>query len=104
MSVVGRDFEELKQFNLAEIYDPSPRSGAEKTNNQTFEAGAEKVIAAHEGQGLIEGIGLEPENQIHPTLNEETKDDISSAKEEKPRAESSPWAEEGKGANPESTE
>lgn len=25
MSVVGSDFEELKQFNLAEIYDPPPK-------------------------------------------------------------------------------
>jgi hypothetical protein len=25
MSVVGNDFEELKKFNLAEIYRPTPR-------------------------------------------------------------------------------
>jgi len=24
MSVVGSDFDQLKRFNLAEIYDPSP--------------------------------------------------------------------------------
>jgi hypothetical protein len=26
MSVVGNDFEELKRFNLAEIYQPTPQS------------------------------------------------------------------------------
>ena len=31
MSVVGHDFEELKQFNLAEIYDPTPKPGAEES-------------------------------------------------------------------------
>ena len=29
MSVVGSDFEELKQFNLAEIYDPTPKPSVE---------------------------------------------------------------------------
>ncbi len=31
MSVVGPDFEELKQYNLAEIYDPTPKPNAEKS-------------------------------------------------------------------------
>lgn len=36
MSVVGSDFEELKQFNLAEIYDPTPKPcDAKKTNDAT---------------------------------------------------------------------
>lgn len=26
MSVVGHDFEKLKRFNLAEIYDPQPKA------------------------------------------------------------------------------
>lgn len=26
MSVVGRDYDELKQYNLAEIYDPTPKA------------------------------------------------------------------------------
>ena len=30
MSVVGSDFDELKQFNLAEIYDPTPKPKVEK--------------------------------------------------------------------------
>ena len=32
MSVVGSDYDELKQYNLAEIYDPSPKIEG-KTNN-----------------------------------------------------------------------
>ena len=28
MSVVGSDYDELKQYNLAEIYDPTPKSKA----------------------------------------------------------------------------
>lgn len=26
MSVVGHDFDQLKRFNLAEIYDPGPKA------------------------------------------------------------------------------
>ena len=33
MSVVGSDFEQLKQFNLAEIYDPTPKPKAEEGND-----------------------------------------------------------------------
>lgn len=32
MSVVGSDFEELRQFNLAELYDPTPKPDAEKSD------------------------------------------------------------------------
>ena len=31
MSVVDSSFEELKQFNLAEIYDPSPKPNTDKS-------------------------------------------------------------------------
>ncbi len=41
MSVVGSDFEELKQFNLAEIYDPTPKPDTEKTKNTRSEANVE---------------------------------------------------------------
>lgn len=41
MSVVGGDFEVLKQFNLAEIYDPTPKPDAEKSNNAKAKAEAE---------------------------------------------------------------
>lgn len=32
MSVVGSDYDELKQYNLAEIYDPTPKLHAEMSN------------------------------------------------------------------------
>ena len=38
MSVVGNDYEELKQFNLAEIYDPTPKSNTEKPPAPTPDA------------------------------------------------------------------
>lgn len=41
MSVVGSDFEKLKQFNLAEIYDPTPKPDAEKSNSTEFKAEVE---------------------------------------------------------------
>lgn len=40
MSVVGGDFEGLKQFNLAEIYDPTPKPDAEKSNDTKAKAEA----------------------------------------------------------------
>ena len=33
MSVVDSDFEQLKQFNLAEIYDPTPKPKAAEGND-----------------------------------------------------------------------
>lgn len=32
MSVVGGDYDELKQYNLAEIYDPTPKLEAKTSN------------------------------------------------------------------------
>ena len=32
MSVVGGDYDELKQYNLAEIYDPTPKVKPETSN------------------------------------------------------------------------
>ena len=32
MSVVGSDYDELKQYNLAEIYDPTPKVKPETSN------------------------------------------------------------------------
>lgn len=31
MSVVGSDYEQLKRFNLAEIFDPTPKVKTEET-------------------------------------------------------------------------
>ena len=37
MSVVGSDYEELKRFNLAELYDPSLKQGAGEGTQAGFE-------------------------------------------------------------------
>jgi tRNA acetyltransferase TAN1 len=37
MSVVGGDYDRLKRFNLAEIYDPTPKAG-EATATETPKA------------------------------------------------------------------
>lgn len=43
MSVVGSDFEELKQFNLAEIYDPTPKPDAEESKRAKADEEAKGV-------------------------------------------------------------
>lgn len=35
MSVVGGDYDKLKRFNLAEIYDPSPKEESAATATET---------------------------------------------------------------------
>jgi tRNA acetyltransferase TAN1 len=42
MSVVGGDYDRLKRFNLAEIYDPTPKTGEAKATEtpKTTEAKA----------------------------------------------------------------
>lgn len=37
MSVVGGDYDKLKRFNLAEIYDPSPKGGPETPSTKHTE-------------------------------------------------------------------
>ena len=37
MSVVGADFEKLKRFNLAEIYDPRPKAAVQDSGSTTQE-------------------------------------------------------------------
>lgn len=47
MSVVGSDFEKLKRFNIAEIYDPTPPpkpAGNAKDLNANPEAGQEEGL------------------------------------------------------------
>ncbi|KAL6721025.1 hypothetical protein ACLMJK_000125 [Lecanora helva] len=39
MSVVGSDFEELKQFNLAEIYDPTPKPSTDRVQSLSSNTG-----------------------------------------------------------------
>lgn len=38
MSVVPNDFEELKRYNLAEIFDPTPKEGPKPTKEAAKEA------------------------------------------------------------------
>lgn len=42
MSVVGSDFEKLKRFNLAEIYDPTPKPEGPKQSAMIRTAAAAK--------------------------------------------------------------
>ena len=44
MSVVGSDYEQLKRFNLAEIYDPTPRPIKETVEAATDDVGASDVL------------------------------------------------------------
>jgi tRNA acetyltransferase TAN1 len=47
MSVVGRDYDELKRYNLAEIYHPTPRKQATGEATKESEAvEAEKSLSA----------------------------------------------------------
>ena len=39
MSVVGSDYDELKQYNLAEIYNPTPKLAAKMSNGAASEVG-----------------------------------------------------------------
>lgn len=38
MSVVGDDWESFKRYNLAEIYHPTPKPGAEPSSNAEIKA------------------------------------------------------------------
>lgn len=44
MSVVGSDFERLKRFNLAEIYDPTPKPEGPKQSAVIRTAAAAKSV------------------------------------------------------------
>lgn len=48
MSVVGSDFETLKHFNLAEIYDPTPK--AEERNDAMPHTGRRGDIQASDAE------------------------------------------------------
>ncbi len=61
MSVVGSDFEELKQFNLAEIYDPTPKP-AGKSSNAKAEAeigdGQRRANTSSPEPQLVQSVGV----------------------------------------------
>lgn len=69
MSVVGSDFEELKQFNLSEIYDPTPKPS---------------VGSEHKGQTPMPNISqsnfpliIKGENDPAPTVSDVTSGDAT---------------------------
>ena len=67
MSVVGSDYDELKQYNLAEIYDPTPKLDASRNNGATPKVGVKddsppSDVAANE---------LGPKDDVIPTLKGE---------------------------------
>ncbi|KAK4692653.1 tRNA acetyltransferase TAN1, partial [Lecanoromycetidae sp. Uapishka_2] len=76
MSVVGSDFEELKQFNLAEIYDPTPRPDNETSNN-------DPTAKHHAVKAKVEAVLMGEKDTSQPEADEdkdsapgkETKDD-----------------------------
>lgn len=93
--MVESDFEELKQFNLAEIYNPTPKPDAESSNAPMTKSNAEK------SNDPISAVNAET-TKIAPS-NEKTEDDESNFPQvEKVQAGSSPSAFVGKEPNPES--
>ena len=57
MSVVGSDYDELKQYNLAEIYDPTLKVKCETSNGAAAktEDNSSSDVAA-EGSGLKDDV------------------------------------------------
>ena len=67
MSVVGRDFDKLKRFNLAEIWDPTPSPGGPVLKVKDGGSGnrGEKVAEAVEGAGDQDsGAGGEKQGEV----------------------------------------
>ncbi len=75
MSVVGSDYDKLKQYNLAEIYDPTPKSKA-KTS---IVAGAE-----------VEGKDASPPSDVVAKKSDAQDDVIATEKSEDDRPVSIP--------------
>ena len=57
MSVVGSDYDELKQYNLAEIYDPTPKSNT-KTGSGVATMAEDKDDSTP-SDVAVKGSGLE---------------------------------------------
>ena len=57
MSVVGGDYDKLKQYNLAEIYDPTPKVKPETSNGAAakMEDNPSSDVAA-KGSGLKDDV------------------------------------------------
>lgn len=54
MSVVGREFEEYRRFNVAELYDPTPVPAAKGKEEKSEEKVEETAANAGEGNGKSE--------------------------------------------------
>ena len=68
MSVVGGDYDELKQYNLAEIYDPTPKVKPETSNGAAakMEDNASSGMAV-KGSGLQDDVVAMGRNQEDKT-------------------------------------
>lgn len=67
MSVVGSDYDELKQYNLAEIHSPTPKSEA-KTSNGTARKVDNKDDNPSSNVAMDEP---EPKDDVIPTVKSE---------------------------------
>ena len=57
MSVVGNDYDELKQYNLAEIYDPTPKVKPETSNGAAVKKAEHPFTdVAAKGSGLRDDV------------------------------------------------
>ena len=73
MSVVGSDYDKLKQYNMAEIYDPTPRLGA-KTSNDVAAKVEDKAEmpppdVAAKGSGLKDDVIATEKSQDKTSLD-----------------------------------
>ena len=66
MSVVGRDYDELKQYNLAEIYDPKPTLA-----NTSNGAAPEVMVKDDTLPSNVAANELGPEDAVIPRLKGE---------------------------------
>ena len=77
MSVVGSDFEDLKQYNLAEIFDPTPKPDSGKSNAAT--STIENGKANDESTTEVAGKSDDNDKSIPNQLQVEDKELASTA-------------------------
>ena len=65
MSVVGRDYDKLKQYNLAEIYDPTPKA------NTSNGAAPEVEVKDDSPPSIVAANELGPKDAVIPRLKGE---------------------------------
>lgn len=98
MSVVDSDFEELKQFNLAEIYDPTPKPDAEKRTPSTKDSEEVADLKPDADEGKDPTPNADAEKSIDATPEEETEHHIPTPGLKEAQADPFPSAEDGNGA------